>query len=202
MHASLLVRIARSTAAALAAGCASFAFALPAGSAAEGSRDIGNVAAPVAKLANVVFGPRSVLQAACGRLQVTGTFSVDGTTNDGGGIDQGAVTVYDDGVLIGGATFGVPVGQNQTFFYDITVTHTVGSPGIAFAVREFLADPAAVAFYSETEVATATCPALREIVTLAGPSASVPVPVLGPVALLLLLGTLGGFGAAALRRRR
>ena len=178
-------------------------WALPTGTAidADAANDRSGRVVATVKLANVVFGPATVLQAACGRVQSTGTFSVQGTTNDGGGLDQGAVTVFDDGVLIASANFAVPVGTTVTFAYDLTVAHTIGVPGVAISVRESAGDPTAINFISPTESPTAACPALQQVVVPASFGESIPVPALAPAALVLLLAALGALGMRSLRRR-
>jgi hypothetical protein len=170
-------------------------WALPAGSGANeaAARDQAAGAVATAKLANVVFGPVTVLQAACGRVRTFGSVSVQGTVDDGGGRDLGAVVVYDDGNNIGSVPFSIAVGATVQVDFDFTVVHTIGVPGVAVSVRETANDPTAVAFINVDETPTASCPPLT------GPS--IPVPALAPGALLLLLAALGALGMRALRRR-
>jgi hypothetical protein len=156
---------------------------------------------PQINLANVNFISATVQQAACGRVRAFGQFSVDGTINDGGGQDQGAFDIYDDGVYIGGGPFSVAVGATVTFTYDIVVTHTIGAPGVALSIREVSQTLAAVAFINITEVPIADCPPLGVSIVSGVPQPAIPAPVFAPLVVGLLALLLAGLGLFRLRRQ-
>jgi hypothetical protein len=74
----------------------------------------------------------------CGGVNISGSVTATGVTNDGNGNDTFVVQLFDDFIEKGRSTFSVPVGQTQTFTFGFLFPGPVatGVPGVGVYVSE------------------------------------------------------------------
>jgi len=90
------------------------------------------------KITNASLSNLAGFEDSCGGVSVTGNVTVTGATNDGGGLDNFVVELWDDQVRKANTHFSVPVGTTQTFSFSFTVPGKVGTsaPGVGIYVPE------------------------------------------------------------------
>lgn len=129
---------------------------------------------------------------------VTYTISVTGTTDDGGGMDQVQVQIWDDGVMKTTANHSLAVGATTQFTNTVNWSGPIGS--FALGVGVILADlpggtyldvedPFVLEGEEDCEDATPIPP--RE-----------PIPMTGTSGLLVMIGLLAAVGVFVLLRQR
>ena len=138
----------------------------------------------------------------CPRVVITGTFTVTGTEDEGGGAETIAVNVWDDGNFITSVTAAVPVGATQTYAFSISYSGTVlnGAAGVGVYLEDAVGPAATQTFAANGNLAPTfvdNCPPVGNSITLLADGQAVPV---GPAAAGLMAGAIGVLGA--LRRRR
>lgn len=75
---------------------------------------------------------------ACSQVTVRVVGQVSGTVNDGAGLDQIAIQLWDDGALRDSRALAIPVGATNAF--DVTLTFSgqygVGVPGVGIVIED------------------------------------------------------------------
>jgi hypothetical protein len=115
--------------------CAAWLAALPCSALAERNGPPG----PRASLPGTLTfaGTQTIAEAGdCSNVEVTITGDVNGTTDDGGGLDEVSLQLWDDGTMKDSAVVQIPVGTTQAI--DVTLSflglYLTGAPGVGILV--------------------------------------------------------------------
>ena len=132
----------------------------------------------------------------CSRVDINVTGTIQGTTDDGGGLDQIELQIWDDGALVASVPFSVPASGEHPFDIDASFEglYATGAAGVGVYLLDM---PGTGNLFSLDPFIPTDVPG-----SCAGQTPPSPVPGPGGLALLLLGSVLGWFGVRRLRHHQ